>query len=234
MVQRVKNPPAMHETQGMQVQSLGQEDPLRRKWQFTPVFLPGNPMDRRAWRTTMGSQRAGHNWVTNTFIFTPFRRDRARSGWYGRRLLPSGLHWNCTVSVRNSPTNKTPKTPTGPSSLLYDHHRHSTHFFYFPLEYKLHEGRFGAVEFPGPWHSTWLELTLHNHLSNEWINVLNKWMVIRSLGLSLPVPWEQALGRRALCLQNQSLSRMWIWLCSYWFIPLPIFHPSVGWALSLF
>ena len=28
MVQGVKNPPAMHETQGMRVQSLGQEDPL--------------------------------------------------------------------------------------------------------------------------------------------------------------------------------------------------------------
>ena len=61
MNQWVKNLPAMKEIQEMQVQSLGQEDPLRRKWQFTPVFLPGNPMDRRAWRTTMGSQRAGHN-----------------------------------------------------------------------------------------------------------------------------------------------------------------------------
>ena len=34
----VKNPPAMWE---MQVQFLGQEDPLRRKWQPTSVFLPG-------------------------------------------------------------------------------------------------------------------------------------------------------------------------------------------------
>ena len=25
--------------------------PWRRMWQPTPVFLPGNPMDRRAWRT---------------------------------------------------------------------------------------------------------------------------------------------------------------------------------------
>ena len=32
-----KNPPAMQE---MQVQSLGQEIPWRRKWQPTPVFLP--------------------------------------------------------------------------------------------------------------------------------------------------------------------------------------------------
>ena len=26
--------------------------PWRRKWQTTPVFLPGNPMDRGAWRAT--------------------------------------------------------------------------------------------------------------------------------------------------------------------------------------
>ena len=36
----VKNPPAMQETQAMQVWSLGQEDPRRGKWQPTPVFLP--------------------------------------------------------------------------------------------------------------------------------------------------------------------------------------------------
>ena len=36
--QTVKNPPVMQETQ---VQSLGRKDPLRRKWQPTPVLLPG-------------------------------------------------------------------------------------------------------------------------------------------------------------------------------------------------
>ena len=38
VVQTVKSPPAMRETW---VQSLGQEDPRRRAWQPTPVFLPG-------------------------------------------------------------------------------------------------------------------------------------------------------------------------------------------------
>ena len=37
VAQTVKNLPVMQETQ---VQSLGQEDPWRRKWQPTPVFLP--------------------------------------------------------------------------------------------------------------------------------------------------------------------------------------------------
>ena len=38
VVQLVKNLPAMQETQ---VQSLGQEDPLEKGMQPTPVFLPG-------------------------------------------------------------------------------------------------------------------------------------------------------------------------------------------------
>ena len=38
VAQRVKNLPAMQETR---VRSLGQEDPWRRKWQPTPVCLPG-------------------------------------------------------------------------------------------------------------------------------------------------------------------------------------------------
>ena len=37
----VKNPLAMQDTQGTQVRSLGQEDPRRKKWQPTSVFLPG-------------------------------------------------------------------------------------------------------------------------------------------------------------------------------------------------
>ena len=46
----VKNPPAMQETQEMQVQSLGWEDPLKRKWQPLPVLLSGKSTDRGAWR----------------------------------------------------------------------------------------------------------------------------------------------------------------------------------------
>ena len=39
MAQQLKNPPAIQETQEMQDQPLGWEDPWRRKWQPTPVFL---------------------------------------------------------------------------------------------------------------------------------------------------------------------------------------------------
>ena len=36
----VKNLPDIEVTQKTRVQSLGQEDSWRRKWQFVPVFLP--------------------------------------------------------------------------------------------------------------------------------------------------------------------------------------------------
>ena len=40
MAQQAKNPPAMQQTQEIQVPSLGQEDFWRRAWQLTPAFLP--------------------------------------------------------------------------------------------------------------------------------------------------------------------------------------------------
>ena len=40
----------------MWVQSLGQEDPLRRKCQSTQVFMPGESMDRGAWQATYSPQ----------------------------------------------------------------------------------------------------------------------------------------------------------------------------------
>ena len=40
MAQWVKNPSAIQETQEMRVQSLGWEDPWKRKWRPIRVFLP--------------------------------------------------------------------------------------------------------------------------------------------------------------------------------------------------
>ena len=45
VAQMVKNLPVMQETQ---VQSLGREDPCRREWQPTPVFLPGEFKGQRS------------------------------------------------------------------------------------------------------------------------------------------------------------------------------------------
>ena len=48
MAQQVKNLPAVQETRETRVRSLGQEDPWRRKWQPTPVLLPGEPHEQRS------------------------------------------------------------------------------------------------------------------------------------------------------------------------------------------
>ena len=45
MAQMVKHLPAMQETR---VQSLGQEDRWRMKWQSTPVFSPGESHGQRS------------------------------------------------------------------------------------------------------------------------------------------------------------------------------------------
>ena len=50
VAQTVENPPAI---QDIWVQSLGREDPLRRDWLPTPVFLPGEFMDRGAWEASV-------------------------------------------------------------------------------------------------------------------------------------------------------------------------------------
>ena len=62
----VKNLPARQETW---VQSLDGEDPWRREWLPTPVFLPGEFHGQRSlvWCSQWGRQRFGHDWVTNTF-----------------------------------------------------------------------------------------------------------------------------------------------------------------------
>ena len=54
VAQSVKNLPAM---QGTWVGSLGWEDPLRRKWHPTPVFLPG---DSHGQRSLAGYSPWGH------------------------------------------------------------------------------------------------------------------------------------------------------------------------------
>ena len=49
----VKNLPTMQKMLEMQLISLGWEDPWRRAWQHTAVFLPGESMGRGAWQATV-------------------------------------------------------------------------------------------------------------------------------------------------------------------------------------
>ena len=62
MAQWTKNPPKMQEAQKTQVQSLGQEDPWKRAWQPTPIFLSGVSHGQRSLDSThktTGQKRGG-------------------------------------------------------------------------------------------------------------------------------------------------------------------------------
>ena len=67
MAQAVKNLPAKQETQ---VRSLGWEDPWRKKWQSTPVFLPGKS---HGWRSLVGYSPCGRkesDTISLSFLFS--------------------------------------------------------------------------------------------------------------------------------------------------------------------
>ena len=49
VAQTVKNLPAMWEIQEPWVQLLGQEDPLEKRMQPTPILLPGEFHGQRSW-----------------------------------------------------------------------------------------------------------------------------------------------------------------------------------------
>ena len=59
----LENPPAIQETQEMQVRSLGQEDPLEKEMATHPSILAWRiPMDRGAGGLqSMGSRGVGHD-----------------------------------------------------------------------------------------------------------------------------------------------------------------------------
>ena len=67
MAQMVKNLPAVKKTQ---VQSLGQEDPLKKEMATHSVFLPGEFHGQKSLAGSMGSQRIRHDWVTNSFFLS--------------------------------------------------------------------------------------------------------------------------------------------------------------------
>ena len=60
----------MQEMQETWVQSLDQEDPGRRKWQPTPIFLPGESLwaEEPGGLQSVGLQRVGQDLVTKQQI----------------------------------------------------------------------------------------------------------------------------------------------------------------------
>ena len=82
----------MQEMQEMQVQSLGQEDSLRRKWQPTLVFLPGESRGQRSlvgyspWSckesdTTEHACRHTHTWKPSSMFGWMIRLRWYEGGW---------------------------------------------------------------------------------------------------------------------------------------------------------
>ena len=86
VAQMVWNLPAVQETW---VSTWVKKIPWRREWQPTPVFLPGKfPWTEESGGIqTMGSQRVGHDWATNTLPPYP-----PHSGW-SRSCIP--LTYEC-------------------------------------------------------------------------------------------------------------------------------------------
>ena len=102
VVQMVKHLPAMRETW---VQSLDWKIPWRRKWQPTPVLLPGKS---HGWRSLVGYSRWGQKeldmteWVHFLSFYTSFRRRKWQSApvclpgeSHGQRGLVGYRLWRC-------------------------------------------------------------------------------------------------------------------------------------------
>ena len=67
VVQTVKNPPTLQETR---VPSLGWEDPCRREWQPTSIFLPGE-FHGQTWATAHGASKNLKGLSIHTVPFLP-------------------------------------------------------------------------------------------------------------------------------------------------------------------
>ena len=91
MAQRVKHLPVMQKTQ---VQSLGQEDPWRRKWQPIPVFLPGESHEGRS---LVGYSPQGCNWATSLSLWSP-RDTSALSFRVGGNSWAQGIYEKAKVT----------------------------------------------------------------------------------------------------------------------------------------
>ena len=64
------------------------KNPWRRKWQPIPLFLPGKSHGQRSLAGSMGSQRIGNDWATNTFTFCcPFWQPHLPFLWSWIELL---------------------------------------------------------------------------------------------------------------------------------------------------
>ena len=101
----VKNLPATQEMQERQVQSLGWEDPWRRKWQSAPVSLPGKSHGQRslAGSSPWGGKELDTTWwLNNNKVARGHWASKAQRRGTGRGN-PGGKHISLSVVLLRLP-----------------------------------------------------------------------------------------------------------------------------------
>ena len=120
----VKDPPAMREPQETRVQSLCPNIPWRRKWQPTPIFLPGKSHGQRSlvglWgrkesdmteNSTHTRNRLSFSWVCRVFLLLPQNNSHAKGKYFGMTNLTL-LHRERAQSFHTLSVHVTlPKSP---------------------------------------------------------------------------------------------------------------------------
>ena len=126
----VKNPPAIQE---IWVQSLGREDPLEREMATHSSILAWELpwTEESGGLQSMGSQRIGHDWVTNTTLalgssdreklvfpaVLPLQRSKVALSWRGPSLVRGNLVFRVSVSFPSSGTTAGTLAPLPPHPL---------------------------------------------------------------------------------------------------------------------
>ena len=96
----LKNLPTVQETR---VWSLGQEDPLEKEMEPTPVCLPGKSHGQRSlagygpW-----GHRVWHDWVTNTHRATEGRNKKRQGGKLGFHFKNKKVCHSCLLTVEKA------------------------------------------------------------------------------------------------------------------------------------
>ena len=89
--------------------------PWRRKWQLTPVFLPGKSYGQRSLvgHSPCGLQRVGHGWVTT---LSPSRASHAAVVFCSKKVLTRGS--SCPPGRTRTGEAESVSVPSGPAPRL--------------------------------------------------------------------------------------------------------------------
>ena len=109
----VKNPPSKDEMQETKVRSLGKKDPLEKKWQPTPVLLPGKSHGQRS---LAGYSPGGDRKRVRHDLATEQQQQVERIS--ASRVAPLGTAF---LAARSGPLTPTAPQHPGPEQALLGH-----------------------------------------------------------------------------------------------------------------